>query len=146
MKIIMDTLKRTLVKDVMSTNLITINPLNSMNDVKKIIETHNIHHIPVLDETKKLIGMISRQDLDTLHSWTRNSGQLSAQLREKKLLESVLAQDMMKKNLVTIQPEEKLEICAKIFSSNKIHALPVVKDESLIGIITTYDLIYFAYN
>lgn len=47
---------------------------------------------------------------------------------------------IMTRNLITVSPEDNLNRVREIFSSHRIHHLPVVENGKLIGLITTYDL------
>ena len=47
---------------------------------------------------------------------------------------------IMTSDLITVVPEDNLAKVYKIFRSNRIHHLPVVKGKKLVGILTTYDL------
>lgn len=47
---------------------------------------------------------------------------------------------IMTSKLITVGPDDNLAKVYKLFRSNRIHHLPVVKDKKLVGILTTYDL------
>lgn len=49
--------------------------------------------------------------------------------------------EIMTKNVVTIEPNDELENAARVMSDNKIKRLPVVKDVTLVGIITATDIL-----
>lgn len=52
----------TKVKDVMTTPLFSAAPDETIYHCARKMSDHNIHHMPVMDETKKIIGMISATD------------------------------------------------------------------------------------
>jgi len=56
-------------------------------------------------------------------------------------LERTKAEDIMTKGLGKLEPEDRINVALEIFSKNWFHALPVVKNEELVGIITTQDVI-----
>ncbi|WP_396170531.1 CBS domain-containing protein, partial [Flavobacterium sp.] len=52
-------------------------------------------------------------------------------------------EQVMTKNLTTIFPETTIKEAAEILSKNEFHALPVIENGSLVGIVTTTDLIKY---
>jgi CBS domain-containing protein len=52
----------TRIRDIMTTPLITVHPENTVVECAKIMNQHHIHHIPVVDDDKNVIGMISATD------------------------------------------------------------------------------------
>ena len=53
---------------------------------------------------------------------------------------------MMTKEPMTIEPEDTLGLAADIFKANKFRALPVLEGKELVGIVTPYDLMQYAFN
>jgi acetoin utilization protein AcuB len=47
----------------------------------------------------------------------------------------------MTKGLAKLDPEDRINVALEIFLVNRFHAIPVVKNEELVGIVTTYDII-----
>jgi CBS domain-containing protein len=135
------------VKEVMSTELITVQPDAILKDVNLIFEKENIHHIPVISTDGKFKGIISKSDMLLLMDWGTKLN-LPASLRKNTfLLTSNLAKDIMETNVIRISPEDRIKRCVQIFRENYFRALPVVDDNDfLIGIITTYDLMILAYT
>jgi CBS domain-containing protein len=136
-----------LVKEVMTTDLVTVDTLTVMSKVASIFEEHNFHHIPVIDkEDSSLVGIISMMDVALLKDWgTRLNIEYSKETNEK-LFKSLLAKDVMKLNPVCISPEDNIDRCVDILDDNHFHALPVIENDQLVGLITTYDLIRLAYR
>jgi CBS domain-containing protein len=137
--------KSTPVSDIMSTSIISIALNTTVLEAKTLFETHNIHHLPVL-ENGKLMGMVSKIDVyhvtycDTLFRSKRD------QEFNERLLKSILANEIMSKLTVFLSPTDTVVTAASLFSKNKFHALPVVEKGRFVGIVTTYDLIEYAYN
>ena len=52
-------------------------------------------------------------------------------------------EQVMTRNLVTISPDSSIKEVAEILAVKEFHALPVVQDELLVGIVTTTDLIKY---
>lgn len=138
--------KSTPVSDIMTAHVLTVSPNDSMEKVQDIFEQHTIHHIPVV-EHKKIAGIISRGDyLKIQHSFTIFNTQDSEAYNEI-VMRSLLVKDVMTKQVATLFPDDTVEIAAGYFRENLFHALPVIdRDSNLVGIVTTYDLLNFAFK
>lgn len=68
--------RQVLVKDIMTSPLITVSPDMSLQECAVIMREHHIHHLPVQDETGKIIGMIAAADfLVAAEAMGRNPGE-----------------------------------------------------------------------
>lgn len=134
------------VAEAMTQNVVKVNPFTTMDEVKAIFDQQGFHHIPVVDQSNKIIGIISREDLTILsHNMTIFNRAQEKEFNEK-FLTTVYVKEAMTKQVITLQMEDTLRVAAEIFSLNQFHALPVVdKKEEVVGILTTYDLIKYAY-
>lgn len=131
---------------IMTRDVLYITPTTLMSEVADIFETRNLHHLPVLDSEGKVLGIISKSDYYKLLNHFTMFNKASALLTNKKFLSSLLAEEVMSPNVVTIHPEKSLKFAASIFRENLFHALPVVDEERLVGILTTHDLLNHAYR
>lgn len=134
------------VKDIMTTNVISVQENDSMQTVSDIINTYNIHHVPVTDDENVLKGIISKLDVVLLQDWATNLNLRSAKRYNEQVLGSQTAGDRMATQLAKISPDDTLETCADIFKENLFHCLPVLQDGKLVGIVTTFDLLRIAYS
>ncbi len=126
------------VKTIMSTNLLTVNPADKLTLVKEIFDDHNIHHLPVV-RFKELIGIISKTDfLHFLRGFSPNDEDRFVNYAR---LRAYTAEDIMTKGLAKLDPDDRINVALDIFLVNRFHAIPVVKNEELVGILTTYDII-----
>jgi acetoin utilization protein AcuB len=131
------------VRTIMTTDLVTIPPTATAKEVKAIFNEYSFHHLPVVNGADKLMGMISKEDflkiayVLSLHT----SGKTFSQLK----YESLQALDFMTKYPLSLDPEDTIGLAADIFLSNKFHALPIVEDDSLVGLITTHDLLLYSF-
>ncbi len=133
------------VSDIMTRYLVTVAPTTSAKKAMDILQTHSMHHLPVV-EGDTLVGIISEVDiLKITHCVGLLQSKQDIQFNED-ILNSVLVQEIMTQNMITLAADDFISKAATLFSTNKFHALPVVKAGKLVGIITTYDLIAFAFN
>ncbi len=132
------------VSEIMTTDLIKVSPEVSLKKIKSLFETNNIHHIPVVIEKNQIVGIISKEDILRIAyilSLT-TSGRAYSENRYR----SLKAADIMTKEPLMLDPDDTIGLAADIFYTNHFRALPIVHNGELIGIITTHDLIKFAYN
>lgn len=126
------------ISSIMSTNLQTVTPDQSMGVVKKIIDDNQIHHVPVVVENV-LLGIVSEDDL--LY-FLRNLDKESNESYINDLrLKNYKVEEIMTKNLTTLRPDDPIKNALIIFRDNTFNALPIVEDDQLVGMITTYDII-----
>lgn len=126
------------VKTIMTTNLVTVNPKDSLWEVKKIFDNHRIHHLPVV-RYKGIVGLISKTDL--LHFLKGACNDNFEEMLNEARLQNYTAEDIMTTGLAKIGPDDHISVAIEIFKENLFHAIPVVEKEELVGIITTYDII-----
>ncbi|MBX2929455.1 MAG: CBS domain-containing protein [Saprospiraceae bacterium] len=138
--------KTTRISAIMTPNVIVVQPEDTMDVVQDIFRKHNIHHLPVVEDGE-VVGIVSHSDyLKLLHGFTLFKTRKSDEYNDA-ILRSLLVREVMTKQVVTLGPDDTLELAAGFFRENLFHALPVVDDENmLIGIITTYDLLTHAYG
>jgi len=129
------------VAEIMVTNPITVSPNDQLKVIYEIFQTENIHHLPVV-EGKKLVGMISKSDLlFFLDGKIYEDQSLYSKTIEKIRLNRFTANDIMTKKLATMESSEPIRTAISLFTINKFHALPILENEKLVGIVTTLDLI-----
>jgi acetoin utilization protein AcuB len=134
-----------LISAFMTRYLMTVSPNTTLDKVYDIFEKNNIHHLPVVDG-EKLVGMISKIDVYKITHCINLFRSKSNEAYNEKLLRSLLSEEIMTKDVVVLSPSDTAAQAAMLFSQNKFHALPVVDDEKLVGIVSTLDLIELAFN
>ncbi len=124
------------ISTIMETDLVTVNPEETLIAVKKIFEQHSFHHLPVV-RFKKIVGIISKTDFQHFTGGLNHASEQEI----TNLLANKKAEDIMTKGLGKLEPDDRINVALEIFSKNWFHALPVVKNDELIGIVTTQDVI-----
>jgi CBS domain-containing protein len=130
--------KRTPVYKIMTKDLRTINITNNLRDAKRLFEENEIHHLPVTNG-EQIIGMISKSDLSKFTFMNNYVGGKT----DTSMFDIFKLEQVMSKNLTTIQAEETVKEAAEVLSENEFHALPVLEGDKLAGIITSRDLLKF---
>lgn len=134
-----------LILDIMTQYVITVSPNTTVDVILDIFETNPIHHLPVVQD-KQLVGIISKIDVFKMTHCIDLFRSKANEDYNKKLLQSLLAEEVMTNDVVTLAPHNSIYEAATLFSQNKYHAIPIVEHEKLVGIITTFDLIEYAFN
>ena len=126
------------VAELMTKELITVNPEDKLMAVKKIFDNHKIHHVPVV-RFRKIVGIISKTDLLYFLKGMGNARRPDV-LNEGRLLVTRV-QDIMTTGLAKLAPTDRVNVALEVFRENILHAIPVVENDELVGIITTHDII-----
>ena len=126
------------VSTIMTNNPVRLSPFDPLVKVKSIFEKMNIHHIPVVDEGK-LVGIVSKTDFLFFKRGFNNTNVI--QKMEEIRLNNYVVKDIMTTGLAKLEPDDKINVALEIFKKNIFHAIPVVDDGRLVGILTTHDII-----
>ncbi len=131
---------------IMTTDLISVLPTETMDKVNELFQTNAIHHIIVHDEHCNLKGIIGKEDLVRLfHNLTFIKREREEKFNQH-FLSTVYVEEVMTKQVASLKETDTLGIAADIFRENLFHALPIVnEEEKVVGIVTTYDLLKLAY-
>lgn len=127
------------VKDLMSTDLHTVTSNSTLQDLRELMQWQAIRHVPVVDDTGKVIGLVTQRDvLNLAISKLANIDQKEAD----EIYSTISVSDIMGRSVATIQPDAPIWEAAKKMTDNRFGCLPV-EDASgkLVGIITTSDFV-----
>jgi CBS domain-containing membrane protein len=132
--------KKTPISTIMTKKVITLSSGDRLEMAEHLFKTKKIRHIPVV-KGKQIIGMLSYTDLlriSFVDAIDETEMDVDAVVYEMFTIEQVMA-----KNLVSVTSNTPIKEVAEILSKREFHALPVVDDTILVGIITTTDLINY---
>ncbi len=100
----------------------------SVYEVTKFMDLHNIGAVPVLDKASGLLGIFSERDL------------LRRCIVKELDLKKTLIDEVMTKEVIVIDASDSPEYALQIMKQQNIRHLPVVENNSLIGIISMRDM------
>lgn len=126
------------ISKIMTKDLICINEDDTLSVVKSIFQKHRIHHLPVLKEGL-LVGLLSKSDFSFFKKGFNESA--IDKIMEEVRLNNYTAKDIMTTKLAKLAQDDKINVALEVFKENLFHAIPIVENEHIIGIITTYDII-----
>lgn len=127
-----------LVKDWMSTDVITVTPETTLPEAHQIMTNEEIRRLPVVDKDGRLVGIISIGDVrgaepspaTSLSIWEMNY-----------LLSSLKVEKIMTKHPKTISVDATIAEAARMMLEHRVSGLPVVDSQShVLGIITESDI------
>jgi CBS domain-containing membrane protein len=131
--------KEVIVREIMMGSPVTLAPDDTLDLANDVISLGRIRHIPVV-ENGRLVGVISGRDL---MGATANHVFGLKQKSRSALLKSVLIKDIMKKRVVTMDPETPIKEAARMMAEKKIGCVPVVSEGRLVGLVTTTDILRY---
>ena len=131
--------KRTPISKIMTTDVITLNIIDTLETAKELFSKHNIKHIPIV-QNKEVIGILSYSDMLRI-SYAEVSDDDSSV--DTFVYDMYTIKQVMAKNLFMVPPNSTIKDVAKMLNHKEFHALPVVEDNELVGIVTTTDLINY---
>jgi len=123
----------------MSTDLITLNLNDQLEDAKKIFKENTIRHIPIV-KNKEIIGMLSYADILKVSFPDLSNDEKSI---ETYVYDMFTIEQVMTKNLYLVSADSTVKDIVELLTTKEFHALPVVQDGELVGIVTTKDLMSF---
>jgi len=128
------------ISEMMVKDLITIGPDASIADARDLMKTNGIRHLPVVDDSGKLAGILTDRDMrDAMPSIFLDKKSY------EKTLEKVLRhpiQEIMTKDPLIIPVYFTIQDTLMVIQKKKVGALPVVDEEGFLkGILSTRDLL-----
>ena len=141
--------------DVMTTNVITVGPDTSVQEVAKTLSERSISGVPVVDAANRLVGIVSEGDL--LHRvetgterrvqrrrrswWLDTIGSDEELARDYVKSHGRTARDVMTRDVITVSETTQLGDIANLLETKKIKRVPVVRDGQLVGIVSRANLV-----
>lgn len=129
----------TQVADLMNPRVITVEMDDSLSMAKSLMEKASIHHLPVIDSRRRVVGILSDRDL--LRAISPFMDTAAENNRDIAIMRKPVHQ-IMTRHPYDAQPDISLEKAARIMLDNDISSLPITLDNGEIaGIITWKDLV-----
>lgn len=134
------------VADVMTTNVITVDPLATYKDIVRVLTEHRVSAVPVVDDDSRVLGVVSETDLlrkeEQLTPWRsrRQTGRRDQISRAKAA--AVAAAELMTSPPVCVGLGTSLPVAARLMFTYDITRLVIVNsDGRLAGIVSRSDLL-----
>ena len=114
------------VKDIMSTDVATVQANDTIEQAARLMEMHNVGSIPVMDH-ERVIGIITDRDIALRSVAHGQNGRRRVS-------------DVMSANPVVGTPDMDVHDAAGLMSNRKIRRLPIVQNNALVGIVALGDI------
>lgn len=140
--------------DIMTRNVVTARPEDSVAEVAKLLTDHDISAVPVCDEQGKPLGMVSEGDLmrpfgkenELKRAWWLNllaeGTELAPAFVDYVRLDNRRARDLMVGPVVTAPADASVPEIADLLARHRIKRVPVVRDGRVVGIVSRADVIH----
>ena len=115
-----------LVGQIMSTPIVTISPDRRVGQALKLMQQHEIRHLPVTEQGR-MVGWITSRDL--------------REVLLASMLEDIKVGDVMVQAPLTVTSDTEVEEAARLIHEHRIGGMPVMEGDKLVGVITMLDLI-----
>lgn len=132
------------VSTIMTTQLVVLNTTDNLEKAEHLFKKHRIRHIPVIESHKRIVGMLSLTDL--LRISFADGAYEDEEDIETVVYEMFSLPQVMAKNIKTVAPDTTIKEVAELLAKEEFHALPIVDEGNLVGIVTTTDLIKYLLN
>lgn len=115
-------------KEIMSRNVIKVDPKESVAVAARLLANHNIGVLPVCKQDGQLCGMVTDRDLVTRCMAANRSP------------EQTCVQDVMTERIVSASPNMDVSVAAYLMGREQVRRLPVLEDGKLCGMVSVGDL------
>jgi len=123
--------------DIMTPNVVTIHASDTLATACNVMDSAKTRHLFVVNADGSLVGVVSDRDCKlALQSPFAGEG-----IKAAKFAEKILVERIMTKMPHCVSPQTYVQEAAQIMLENRINSLPVMRDGTLIGIVTTTDLL-----
>lgn len=125
---------------IMTTDLVTVTPSDSLARASALMREHRIRHLPVVNAANELVGLLTQTDLFAASdSFLREKG-------DRLPINELPVEDVMVTEVATVDEHAGLRQAALFIEKHRIGCLPVVTRGKLVGIITDTDFVGIAIN
>lgn len=116
------------ISSIYTKNLITIKETASLSDADSLMNNYNIRHLPVIDDSSTLVGILSKSDFIALKF-------LDSRLKDFPV------KIFMSTPIVVVPKTTTIKKVAQIFIEKKINSVLVANNQEVVGILTSEDLV-----
>jgi len=129
------------VEELMTSKVFTVEPHDMIDRVFFLIHYEKVRHLPVV-EKGKVVGIVSDRDMYKALGPKSNSNAIESNLSGTELhVIPKKVQNIMRRGVISISPETLVSDAAALMAEHKVGALPVIKNDKLVGILSSTDIL-----
>ena len=129
------------VRDLMTDTIFALRAGDDIQMARDLMDERNVRHVPVVDEDRHLVGLVSERDL--LRNMYPSTSELPVGTQHA-VLKRVKVDAIMAKDVETVEPEDDLVVAAQVMLDNKFGCVPVVVEGGRVeGILTESDFVRY---
>ncbi len=128
------------ISKIMTRDVITVGLSDELETAELLFKRNHIRHIPVVED-KRIVGMLSYTDL--LRISFADAVDEDENTVDTIVYNMFTIEQVMAKNVVSVPSDASIKEVAEVLAKKEFHAIPVVDDNKLVGIVTTTDLINY---
>lgn len=132
--------KRVPISEIMTKKVITLSTQDDLTTAEELFKRNHIRHMPVT-KNNKVIGMLSYTDL--LRISFADAVDEHEQHVDTMVYNMFSIEQVMAKDVICVSSKATIQEVADFLAKKEFHALPVVVDDKLVGIVTTTDLMNY---
>ncbi|MGJ3240946.1 MAG: CBS domain-containing protein [Anaerolineae bacterium] len=117
---------------------ITVKADQSLREALQLMDEHRVKHLPVMSREGHLIGVLS--DRDCRHA-LNSPFIMRERWQDETLTNRVQVRNVMTPAPIVVEPDTSAEEIARLMLNHRIGCLPVMRAETLVGIVTRSDLL-----
>jgi CBS domain-containing protein len=134
------------VQELMTTPALSIGPEASLKDVATIFVANGITGLPVCDAQNHVVGVVSEGDILYKEHPQDNGGRRRLRWPRSRDAAAIKAKaqivrEAMTSPPITVSPWSSASEAARLMTEQGVNRLPVVKGDTLVGIVTRSDLV-----
>lgn len=129
--------------EVMTDQPFTLGPENSLKQAIDLMNQEHIRHIPIVDESQRLLGLVTLSDVLAARE---SKLFVTSKEREEEFTDSVQLAELMTRNVAWVDPHAGIKEAALYLQRHKYGCLPIVDQHKLVGIVTDSDFVAVAIN
>lgn len=126
------------VSSIMSSTVISVEQTDTIKKVEQLFKENRIHHLPVVEDGA-LVGIVSKSDY--LFFKRGFNDETTDNRIDEFRMKTRLVKDIMTKGIARLESTDRIGVAVEVFKENLFHAIPVVDDDKLVGMLTTFDII-----
>ena len=126
------------VAEMMTVKPVTIYQTETLRQALDAMAQIGCHHLPVLSRDGHIVGIITDNDCRRA---LRRIDSHPADWNEEQAAQRLLVRNYMTPAPIIVEPDMAADEAARLMLTNHVSALPVMRSETLVGIITTSDIL-----